>query len=445
MRPADIDRNDRLNRPLRSMPVAPDTSSRPLEPDGALRVLLIEDNPGDARLIDVMFAEAGGGGFRLEHADRLASGLDRLSRGGVDLVLVDLSLPDSHGLNTFARVRAHAPQLPIIVLSGLANETVAVSAVHEGAQDYLVKGHVDGSGLVRAMRYALERKRLSDQLTRQTEELRRRNTQMEEDLHMAREIQQLFLPPANLHFPASRPPEQSALRFHSLYLAPEALSGDFFNIFPVTEDAAGVFICDVMGHGVRAALITAVLRTLVDELRPVAPDAGVFLGEINRRLHAILRRTEAPTFATAFYLVADVATGWITFSSAGHPSPLHVRPATGQVEPLRHADPRHGPALGLFEKAVYPACRTAMAQGDLVVLFTDGLYEIEGPSQEEFGLDRLSATVRRHCALPPPALFRELLQDIRRFAGGHEVDDDVCLVGMEVARLGEHSGGGGDI
>ena len=427
------------------MPVAPETQPRTRESDGALKVLLIEDNPGDARLIDVMLAEAGGGSFALERVDRLASGLDRLSRGGVDLVLVDLSLPDSQGLSTFARVRSHAPRLPIIVMSGLANETVAVSAVHDGAQDYLVKGHVDGYALVRAMRYALERKRLSDQLTRQADELRRRNTQMEEELHMSREIQQLFLPPRDLYFPAGLPPEQSALRFHSLYLAPEALSGDFFNIFTVSEDAAGVFICDVMGHGVRAALITAVLRTLVDALRPVAPDAGVFLGEINRRLHAILRRTEAPTFATAFYLVADAATGWITFASAGHPSALHLRRATGQVEPLRDSDPRHGPALGLFEKAVYPSCRAAMAEGDLVVLFTDGLYEVESPDHEEYGLNRLSATVSRHSALPAPGLFRELLQDIRHFAAGREFDDDVCLVGMEVARLGEHWGGGGDI
>jgi sigma-B regulation protein RsbU (phosphoserine phosphatase) len=262
---------------------------------------------------------------------------------------------------------------------------------------------------------------------------------------MAREIQQLFVPPRNLCFPASASPEQAVLRFHSLYLAPTALSGDFFNIFTVNEDSAGVFICDVMGHGVRAALITAVLRTLVDELRAVAADAGIFLGEINRRLHAILRRTEAPTFATAFYLVADVAAGEIRFASAGHPSPLRVPGATRLVEPLKRQDPRHGPALGLFEKAVYPACRAPMAAGDRLVLFTDGLYEVEGPHHEEYGLERLEAAAQQLGHLPTEFLFQALLADIRQFTVGREFDDDVCLIGMEVARLSQHSGSGGNI
>jgi phosphoserine phosphatase RsbU/P len=427
------------------MQAAPDIETTPRETDGRLRVLLIEDNPGDARLIEVMLEEAGGGSIELERVDRLATGLERLSQGGIGVVLVDLSLPDSHGLATFAKVRAHAPDLPIVVMSGLANETVAVNAVHEGAQDYLVKGHVDGSSLVRAIRYAVERKHLGDELAHHTEQLRRKNAQMEEELHMAREIQQLFLPPRELGFPLSSSPEQSALRFHSLYLAPEALSGDFFNIFAVNEEAAGVFICDVMGHGVRAALITAVLRTLVDELRPQSSDAGGFLDEINRRLHAILRRTEAPTFATAFYLVADVAAGELSFASAGHPSPLRLEAATRSVELLRNSDARHGPALGLFEKAIYPTCRLPMAVGDRVLLFTDGLYEIEGPRREEFGLERLVATVRRHCGLSGDALFQAVLADIRQFAAGHEFDDDVCLVGMEVMRLGAPLASGGHI
>jgi serine phosphatase RsbU (regulator of sigma subunit) len=413
--------------------------------DGRLKVLLIEDNPGDVRLIEVMLSEAGSDSFELEHAERLKVGLERLSRGGIGMVLVDLSLPDSHGLGTFSKVRAHAPHLPIIVMSGLDNETVAVNAVHEGAQDYLVKGHVDGHALVRAMRYAIERKHLADELARHAEELRRKNTQLEEDLHMAREIQQLFVPPPHLYFPVLASAEQAALRFHSLYLAPTALSGDFFNIFTVNEYSAGVFICDVMGHGVRAALITAVLRTLVEELRSVAADAGTFLREINRRLYTILRQTEAPTFATAFYAVADVAAGELNFASAGHPSPVWVRPGVQIVEPLKSQDPRHGPALGLFEKADYPTCRVPLALGDRIILYTDGLYEIEGRNGEEFGLDRLLAAVRQRSGFTTEALFQALLADIRQFAAGREFDDDVCLVGMEVARLAQHSGSGDNI
>lgn len=427
------------------MHAAPDIETQPREASHRLKVLLIEDNPGDVRLIQEMLAESGNESFDLEHVDQLAVGLERISQGGVGVVLVDLSLPDSHGLATFTKVRAHAPHLPILVMSGLDNETVAVNAVHAGAQDYLVKGHVDSYSLVRAMRYAVERKRLSDDLAHHADELRRKNTLMEEDLLVAREIQQLFLPPRTLHFPASLPSAECALRFHSLYLAPTALSGDFFNIFALSEHAAAVFICDVMGHGVRAALITAVLRTLVDDLRSAVSDPGVLMGEINHRLHGILRRTEVPTFATACCLVADAAVGTMSFTSAGHPSPLRMDAATRTVHPLRHFDPRHGPALGLFERAVYPTCRAPMAAGDRVLFFTDGLYEIEGPRREEFGLDRLLAAVQVRNGLATEALFGSLLNEVRQFAAGREFDDDVCLVGMEVARLGLTASAGAEI
>ena len=130
--------------------------------DKVVKVLLVEDNPGDARLIREMLAEAKGTRFNLERVDRLSMGLERLAAGGFGVALLDLSLPDSSGLDTFARVYAQAPQVPTIVLTGLADEALALKAVREGAQDYLVKGQVDSPLLVRAIRYAIERKKLEE-------------------------------------------------------------------------------------------------------------------------------------------------------------------------------------------------------------------------------------------------------------------------------------------
>ena len=121
------------------------------EPE-TLRVLLIEDNPLDARLIQIMIAEAGAGQFELERVERVTEGLERLKQGDIGLVLVDLSLPDSHGIETFETVHSAFPKTPIIVMSGMDDQAVAVRAVHEGAQDFLVKGHVNGLLLVRARR-----------------------------------------------------------------------------------------------------------------------------------------------------------------------------------------------------------------------------------------------------------------------------------------------------
>ena len=397
------------------------------------RVLLIEDNPGDARLIREFIAESSGRGFEMEWASRLGAGLERLNTGGIDVVLLDLSLPDSHGIETYLTLHARAPSVPVVVLSGLADETIAVQAVHEGAQDYLVKGEGDGRLLVRALRYAVERSRIAGQLARSAEELRRKNAQMEADLHMAREIQQAFLPQQYPVFPPAAPAERSALRFHHLYQPAAEIGGDFFTVFPVSDTAAGVFICDVMGHGLRAALITAVLRGLVEELKPGAFDAGQFLTELNRGLHAILRRTDQVMMATATYLTVDSVDGEVRFSRAGHPGPLLVRRKAGQVQALDELDPRHGPALGLFEKSNYPGCRCGVEEHDLLLLFTDGLYEVAGAGQQEFGRDRLAAEIEHRLALPAPQLFAELLAVIRQFAGSDSFEDDVCLVGVEFA------------
>jgi phosphoserine phosphatase RsbU/P len=397
-----------------------------------LRVLVIEDNLVDARLIQIMVSDAGGEGFQIERADRLETGLTRLATGEFGMVLLDLSLPDSHGLATFARVHQQFPHIPIIVMSGLDDERVAVNAVHEGAQDYLVKGQVSGPLLVRAMRYAIERKGTSDQLARYAEELRARNAQMEADFNMAREIQQVFLPQQYPTFPRAATPELSALQFHHRYIPAAAVGGDFFNVFPLNNTTAGIFICDVMGHGMRAALVTAILRGLVEQLIPVTWDAGKLLAEVNHSLHVILRRTDHPMMSTAFYMVIDCAGKEFQFSSAGHPSPLRVRRQPSSVEPLKSIDPRHGPALGLFKESVYPTCRCPVETGDSIVLFTDGLYEATNPAGEEYGLDRLLATVQQRSPLPMPRLFDAILEDVQKLAGTREFEDDVCLLGVEM-------------
>src|SRR6476646_5038883 len=131
------------------------------------KVLLIEDNPGDARLIREMTAEEPGAPFEVECAERLAQGLERLSAGGIGLVLLDLSLPDSMGLETFAKVYAHSPAVPISVLTGNDDNNLALAAVKRGAQDYLVKGRLDRELLLRSMQYAIERKRYQLQLEHQ--------------------------------------------------------------------------------------------------------------------------------------------------------------------------------------------------------------------------------------------------------------------------------------
>jgi PAS domain S-box-containing protein len=146
--------------------------------DKPVRILLIEDSPADVDLIQEMLTVAGFP-FTLEHADRLSIGLEQLAAGDPDVVLLDLMLPDSRGHNTFAKAHTQSPHVPIVVLSSLNDEELAAQAVREGAQDYLVKGQVDGKLLARAIRYAVERARTEAIRTQSEQVLRRRTRELE--------------------------------------------------------------------------------------------------------------------------------------------------------------------------------------------------------------------------------------------------------------------------
>src|SRR5258708_3911668 len=137
-----------------------------------IRVLLVEDNPGDVRLFLELLRETGAGHVKVDHVDRLSTALERLSNQAFDVVLLDLSLPDAHGLDTLVRAHAHAPSVPIVVLTGLDDQALAVKAVRAGAQDYLVKGRVDGDLLVRSIRYPTDRARALSALPRREEHYR---------------------------------------------------------------------------------------------------------------------------------------------------------------------------------------------------------------------------------------------------------------------------------
>ncbi|MGE5532239.1 MAG: response regulator, partial [Bacteroidota bacterium] len=127
----------------------------------SIRVLLVEDDPDDVLLLRDMLDEASSGEFVLTQVDRLEQAIAAARAGSLEVALLDLSLPDSRGLSTFHQFHEQLPEMPVVVLTGLDDETVAVGAVHGGAQDYLIKGHVDGNILVRSIRYAIERQRAS--------------------------------------------------------------------------------------------------------------------------------------------------------------------------------------------------------------------------------------------------------------------------------------------
>ena len=281
---------------------------------------------------------------------------------------------------------------------------------------------------------AEERERLANEaLATSREELRRKNEMMEEDLKMANEIQLAMLPQVFPVFPAGVAPADSLLKFSHRYTPTGTVGGDFFNVFQISPSRAGIFICDVMGHGVRSALVTAMIRALVEELRNDTSDPGHLLTVINRDLRNILKQTGSPLFTTAFCLVVDVEKRTYAFSNAGHPKPFLVNRLAQTAERIKETDGKRRPALGLMADTEYPTFGLPMTPGDSIMLFTDGVFEVEGPGELLYSQEMLLELVRQHSTKACPEIFDTILRELKGFMAQDVFEDDICLVGVDVA------------
>jgi len=519
------------------------------------KLLLIESDSVCSQLL-------ASGSFDLSRAETLAAGIEKINGHAYDLILVDLTLPDGHGLTAFSQIYAAAQQAPVVVLAEAAEEEIAARTLSVGAQDYLLKSQLTVASLSSAIRKTLDRHyyqlmhnhegfllqslmnsipdavyfkdtrsrflmisralakkhRLADPqqavgktdadyftaphanqaladeqtimrtgqpmegieesetwpdgsvtwvsttkmplrnqsgrivgtfgisrditirknaqlaLAEQSQVLHKKNQQIEDELKMARELQLAMLPQ---DFPAiCIGPAGEALKFYSFYLPSGAVSGDFFDVYQLSETAVGIFICDVMGHDVRAALVTAMIHALVEDLCRTAAEPGQLLAEMNQALFKVFRQAGTTMFATGFYMVADVAAGQMSYANAAHPCPLRLKRPAGVVEVLvNDTGGKKGPALGLFKDSQYPTCHRPMCLEDLLIFYTDGLVEEETKDGEIFSQERLGKTISNVSTLPPKELLAKTLDEIHQFSGCQEFSDDVCLLGVEVKQL----------
>jgi serine phosphatase RsbU (regulator of sigma subunit) len=408
--------------------------------DDAIRVLLVEDNPTDVLLVRATLAAAPGGRFELVSADRLEVAVHRAQTERFDVLLLDLGLPGTFGLETFQRVHVAVPDVPIIILSGLGDDEVAMQAVQQGGQDYLPKGRAMDDILPRAIRYAIERHRAKVERERYAAELQRRNALLEEELRVAREIQCALL---THKYPEFIVHDKRSLHFAHCYRPAVSLSGDFFSVLRLSDDQAGVLICDVMGHGVQAALIgtlmRGLMRGLIDRFIPIASEPGKFLSSLNQQISETIKQAGIETFATAFYYVADLVKNEVHYANAGHPSGLILRRKTNVVDWL-DVGGNHRPPLGLLSKTTYPTFHAPLAPHDAILLFTDGLYEAENAAGEPYGRERLMAAVHDRLHQSCDQLLEGLIQESQRFSGHQDFSDDVCLLGMDVMNGGFENG-----
>lgn len=266
--------------------------------------------------------------------------------------------------------------------------------------------------------------RTQRKLARLAEDLGKRNQAMQEELTMAREIQQALIPKELpcLTYQGKR------VKMVQRYLPATELAGDFFEVIPLGSTKAGFLICDVMGHGMRAALVVSMIRGLIEKQRSVAHDPGHFLQGLNEGLSHLLEECGVTMFASAIYGVVDLEADQMMIGLAGHPAPILIEKSGGRTLKLEKGV--KGPALGVFDSAHYGALVVPLAKVRRFVCFTDGIFEPENNEGEEYGTKRMIGVFEKEGDLGE--LMDEVQKEALAYSGRKSFVDDVCLLGFEL-------------
>jgi serine phosphatase RsbU (regulator of sigma subunit) len=378
-----------------------------------IRLLLVEDDDGDALLVADLLEDSLPAAS-LTRARTFREALAKLD-SSIDCLLLDLKLPDAEGLDTVVRIRAQAPAIPLIVLTGLDDEAAGANAVDAGAQDYLVKGSVGGEEIARAIRYSIGRRQAEDA----QQQLRLADAQSREVARLERGL-------------APRPLiSDSSIWIATRYRAGRdraLLGGDFFDVAETPDGRVRVVVGDVCGHGPDEAAIGVCLRAAWRALAISGVDRDTAMHALERVLE---HEREIPLlYTTLCTLEIELGNASAEMMLAGHPSPILID--GGSASSFAHIPA--GPPIGLGD-GHWPLIHLDLPPGWAMLLHTDGITEGRiGEGSERLGTSRLQALIAEHIeAHPdwreqPSALLAQLIARAEELNGGALTDDVAMLL-----------------
>jgi serine phosphatase RsbU (regulator of sigma subunit) len=374
-------------------------------------VLLIEDNTVEKAVFTNFLSRAQNVRMEVEHCRDLLSGLERMRDGAYDVLVLDLTLPDSWGLDTLRRVFETDGDVPVVVLTGSEEIEQALEAVREGAADYLFKGQIDGDNLIRSVRYAVERG-VRRRMEESAQAARR-------EMEIARRIQQSLYPRISPDVPGYDIAGTSRMAAE--------VGGDYFDFLLLSDDSLGIVIADAMGHGVGAALLAAQARAALRALVPNSHRVGELIAATDHVLQSPLDDIQLITLLLA-RLLPD--TGEFYYASAGHESGL-IFNAQGDIR--TRLDSTTFPVGGQLNGKKHEHVKTRVLPGDTVVLVTDGIREAAASHGARFGRERLAEVVRTHLHEPARQIVEALVDAVCRYCHPHPPTDDVTAVVIKVS------------
>lgn len=290
------------------------------------------------------------------------------------------------------------------------------------------KGNVSGTfGITSDITDLVRTQRM---LASAAKELQQRNIAFEEELQLAREIQQALLPQELNGL--SLESEDKLVNFACRYAPASEMAGDFYEVMPISDHRVGVLVCDVMGHGVRASLVVSMLRGLIEKERASCEDPALFLQGVNEGLVSIMNRAEVTIFATAIYGVVDLQENMLTYACAGHPHPIQLK-LNNEAHQLKPSQKKACPALGLIPNTSYLTETLSLEETKQILIFTDGLHEVENEAEEEFGIPGIIEHLQQYSDKTLDESLDTMLKKALDFSSTGDFADDVCLLALDVA------------
>jgi sigma-B regulation protein RsbU (phosphoserine phosphatase) len=279
-----------------------------------------------------------------------------------------------------------------------------------------------------------ERKKTELKVREYSDQISAIKEEMENDVRMAGKLQKSFFSATYPVFPEGAAQEEHCIDFLHRFILNLQVSGDYCSVLRVSDHEAGIFICDVQGAGVRAALGTALIRGILQEVDSLAGDPGAFLSRMNTLFFPLINKEEVLLDTTACYLLIDIQTGILKMASARHPFPLWFKGDT-EARWLSHEKEPSGPALGVEAHVQYETESFQIEPNDAVVLFTDGLITVKNNMDDPYGRKRLLDSAHSFAGEPLNDIFQGLEDDALDFSRDRKFSDDVCLVGFHLKQL----------
>jgi len=398
-------------------------------------ILLVTDGPEDTDGLQVQLDEAG---YDVAYAAGIEEAAGKVESDLPDLVLLGVTAPMANAVEFCKRLRS-CPETEAIPIIAIADDRGCGEAeqVLEAGADGFVCRPFQGAELLTRVRTLLRVKDLHDRVAHQNrelmdvnarldrlnQELMSRNRELEEGMVMARRLQEALLP--------QQYPHVRNISFSHTYSPAETIGGDFFQIIGMLDGRAAIFLADVSGHGVRAAIVSSIVKTVIDYIDLNDKTPTEVLKDFNSRFRGVLGPLAPQIYATGVIMMVDGAKRSVAIACAGHPCPLHVDKQAMTAEPLMELD-YCGPALGFLVDPDYPTVVKELAVGDIVLGFTDGVYEVLNPKGKMFGLTRLQKLVADNARLVPRDLIQRVVTETEQFRGTPRRPDDVCLITVEV-------------